>query len=113
VILSRDTPTFSRLGSSFTDVSFMVAFCSNAVGLKRCAGSKRNEDGSVPCDCIDCILDAKHSASATIGSASSILIELESLAADTTRPMSRLTGSTGTIPNYRSLCCSVPPRCPY
>src|ERR1700730_7336238 len=53
----------------------MVAFCSNAVGLRRCAGSKRDEDESVPCDWIDCILDAKHPASATIGSTSSILIE--------------------------------------
>src|ERR1700730_6926878 len=67
IILSRDTPTFSRLGSSCTDESFMVTFCSNAVGLKRCAGSKRDEDESVPCDCSDCILDAKHPGSTTIG----------------------------------------------
>src|SRR5256885_16670562 len=75
MILLRDTPTCSRLGSSYTDESFMVAFCSNAVGLRRCAGSKRDEDESVPCDCI---LDAKHPASAIIGSTSSILIGLES-----------------------------------
>jgi hydroxymethylpyrimidine/phosphomethylpyrimidine kinase len=34
-------------------------------------------------------------------------------AVDTRRPMPRLTGSIGTIPNCRSLCCIVPPRCPY
>src|SRR5438876_4170816 len=78
MILSRGTPTFSRLGSSCTDESFMVAFCSNAVGLRRCAGSKRDEDESVPCDCIDCILDARHSVNAIIGRTSNILIEAES-----------------------------------
>ena len=56
----------------------MVAFCSNAVGLRRCAGSKRDEDESVPCDCIDCILDARHPVNAIIGSTSNILIEPES-----------------------------------
>jgi hypothetical protein len=50
----------------------MVAFCSNAVGLRRCAGSKRDEDESVPCDCIDCILDARHPVNAIIGSTSNI-----------------------------------------
>src|SRR4029077_7733324 len=78
MIYSRETPTFSRLGSSCTDESFMVAFCSNAVGLRRCVGSKRDEDESVPCDCIDCILDAKHPVNAIIGSTSNILIEPES-----------------------------------
>ena len=56
----------------------MVAFCSNAVGLRRCAGSKRDEDESFPCDCIDCILDARHPVNAIIGSTSNILIEPES-----------------------------------
>jgi hypothetical protein len=53
----------------------MVAFCSNAVGLRRCTGSKRDEAESVPCDCIDCILDAKHRASAIVESMSGKLIE--------------------------------------
>jgi hypothetical protein len=78
MILSRDTPTFSRLGSSRTDESFMVAFCSNAVGLRRCAGSKRDEAESLPCDGIDCILDARHPVNAIIGNTYNILIESES-----------------------------------
>jgi hypothetical protein len=56
----------------------MVAFCSNAVGLRRCAGSKRDEEKSVPCVRLACILDAKHPASAITGRSSSILTELQS-----------------------------------
>src|SRR5713101_7137181 len=50
MILSRGTPTLSRFGSSCADVSFMVAFCSNAVGLRRCAGSKRDADDYRKCE---------------------------------------------------------------
>src|SRR6476660_4389297 len=77
MILSRETPTFSRRGSSCTDESSMVAFCSKAVGLRRCVGSKRDENEPVPCDCIDCILDARHPVNAIIGSTNNILIELD------------------------------------
>jgi hypothetical protein len=55
----------------------MVAFCSNAVGLSRCPGSNRDQDESVPCDCMDWILEAKHPASAIIGNASINLIGLD------------------------------------
>jgi hypothetical protein len=53
----------------------MVAFCSNAVGLRRCPGSNRDQDESVPWDCIDWILEAKHPANAIIDKASINLIQ--------------------------------------
>jgi hypothetical protein len=52
----------------------MVAFCTKAVGLSRCAGSNRDEDESVPWDCIDWILEARHPASAIDGNTSIYLI---------------------------------------
>jgi hypothetical protein len=76
VILSLDTPTFSRLGFSCTDESFMGGILLEGGRAQPLCRSNRDEDESVPCDCI---LAAKHPASAIIGSVSNILIELESL----------------------------------
>ena len=75
MILSRDTPTFIRLWILVHGCIFHGGVLLNAAGLRRCAGSKRYEDESVPCDCIDWILDARHPANATIGNTSNILIE--------------------------------------
>src|ERR1700722_5041268 len=49
----------------------MVAFCSNAVGLRRCAGSNRDEFPP-PSDSI--IPDARHPPSSTVGINSNLLM---------------------------------------
>jgi len=55
----------SKFASSCTEVSFIVAFCANAVGLERCAGSKRDE-----CVPRDLIVDKRHPTRAMIGDTS-------------------------------------------